>query len=65
VPSCEFTDPLSTRLREAAPPICGRTFDASMPLAVDNEDGTLDVYLLRPLSDRDDERALVEVELLE
>jgi hypothetical protein len=28
-------------------------------LAIDNENGTLDVNLLKPFSDRDDERALV------
>jgi hypothetical protein len=28
-------------------------------LARDNEDGTLDVHLLKPFSDRDDERAMV------
>jgi hypothetical protein len=28
-------------------------------LAIDNEDGTLDVHLLKPFSDREDERALV------
>jgi len=28
-------------------------------LAAVNEDGTLDVYLLRPVADRDDERALI------
>ncbi len=28
-------------------------------LAIDNENGTLDVHLLKPFSDRDDERALV------
>jgi len=28
-------------------------------LAIDNENGTLDVHLLKPFSDREDERALV------
>jgi hypothetical protein len=28
-------------------------------IVIDNENGTLDVHLLKPFSDRDDERALV------